>query len=76
MNLAAGNLTVIPFPAREKTKKELAFERSMSSLTEAMGELFLVEKMTGRYGLPQRVYLAFSEALQSAMRLAEAEVRR
>lgn len=73
MKRDTGNLVVILPSAKEKTKREIAFERSMDSLTETMGELFLVEKMTGRKGLPQRVYLAFSEALQSAMKLAEAQ---
>lgn len=73
MKSDTGNLTVFPVPVKEKTKKEIAFEQSMGYLAETMGELFLVEKMTGRAGLPQRVYLAFSETIQSAIRLAEAQ---
>lgn len=73
MKSATGNLAVIPFQRKEKTKKEVNFDRSMDYLVETMGELFLVEKMTGRTGLPQRVYLAFSEALQCAMKLAEVQ---
>ena len=73
MKQNTGSLTVISFPQAEKTKKEVNFDRSMDSLVEIMGELFLVEKMTGRTGLPQRVYLAFSDALQCAMKLAEVQ---
>lgn len=71
MKSTTGNLAVMSFPKMEKTKKEVNFDRSMDYLVETMSELFLVEKMTGRTGLPQRVYLAFSEVLQCAMKLAE-----
>lgn len=57
--------------ALKGTKREIALEQSMDSLTETMRELFLVEKETGRKGLPQRVFLSFSDALQCAMKLAE-----
>lgn len=40
---------------------------------DTMRELVLVEKLTGRAGLPQRVCLAFSDALMCAMRLAGCE---
>lgn len=61
---------LVLFPQKEQTKREAAFERGMQELTEAMDELFLVEKMTGRTGLPQRVCLAFSDVLMTAMRLS------
>lgn len=70
---AKPDLKVLSFPASERPKRVVAFERSMDSLTETMSELFLVEKMTGRKGLPQRVYLAFSDALHCAMKLAEVQ---
>lgn len=76
MKSATGNCAIIPIPVKEKSEKEIAFAQSMDYLAETMGELFLVEKMTGRTGLPQRVYLAFSEAIQSAMRVANAEVKK
>ncbi len=36
-----------------------------------MRELVLVEKLTGRTGLPQRVCLAFSDSLMCTMRFDE-----
>lgn len=71
MESNAENLKVISFQPTEKKKKELRFDKSVDNLMDAMSELFLVEKMTGRTGLPHRVCLAFSNALLDAMRLAE-----
>lgn len=61
------NLVLLQLP--ERTKREAALSRSMDDLIEAVYELRLVEKMTGRSGLPERVCLAFSGALMSAVRL-------
>lgn len=61
---------VIPLQPNEKTRREIAFDRSMDSLMEAMRELRLAEKVTGRSGLPERVCFAFGDALMCAMRLA------
>lgn len=72
MKPTAGNLTVMTLPAKEKTKREIAFERSTDYLTEAMDELLLVEKKTGRTGLSKRVCMAFCDVLLDAMRMAEA----
>lgn len=68
----AKNLRVIPFQPTEKLKMELRFENSTDDLINVMSELLLVEKMTGRTGLPQRVCMAFNYILQDAMRIAEA----
>lgn len=59
----APGLNVIQFQASERTKREIALDRSMGDLVDTMRELVLVEKLTGRAGLPQRVCLAFSDAL-------------
>lgn len=66
-------LNVIPFQVGEQMKRETALGRSIEDLVDVMRELILVEKLTGRSGLPQRVYIAFSNALMSAMRLAGCE---
>ena len=66
-------LNVIQFQASERTKREIALDRSMGDLVDTMRELMLVEKLTGRAGLPQRVCLAFSDALMCAMRFAGCE---
>lgn len=64
---------VIQLPMGEYTKRECALDRSMGDLVDTMRELVLVEKMTGRAGLPQRVCWAFSDALMCAMRFAGCE---
>lgn len=67
---AARELKVLPFHPREKSKQELSLDRSVDELVDVMRELSLVEKQTGRTGLPQRVFLAFSYVLSDAMHLA------
>lgn len=64
---------VIPLQIGEQTKTERALNRSIDDLVDAMRELVLVEKLTGRAGLPQRVYLAFSGVLMYAIRFAGCE---
>ncbi len=64
---------VIQLPIGEYAKRERALDRSMGDLVDTMRELVLVEKMTGRAGLPQRVCWAFSDALMCAMRFAGCE---
>lgn len=64
---------VIPFQMGEQGKNGRALDRSIDDLVDAMRELVLVEKLTGRAGLPQRVCLAFSDALMCAMRVARCE---
>lgn len=76
MELTVKRPSVVLLPQNEQTKREAAFDRGMRDLMEAMDELFLVEKMTGRTGLPQRVCLAFSDALMSAMRLSDEKTGR
>lgn len=71
--IEATGLNVINLQVGERTKQEIAFDRSMDDLVDTMRELMLVEKMTGRAGLPQRVCLAFSDALMCAMRFAGCE---
>jgi len=66
------NFEVISFPEREKTKLEINLERSVSSLVDTMRELVELERITGRTGLPQDVYLAFCHTLMDALRLAKA----
>lgn len=66
-------LNVINLQVGERTKQEIAFDRSMDDLVDTMRELVLVEQLTGRAGLPQRVCLAFSDALMCAMRVARCE---
>lgn len=55
----------------ERTVKEAYLSTSMDYLTEVMGELVLVARLTGRTGMPQRVYQAFNEVFSSAISLAE-----
>ncbi len=62
---------VVLLPQKEQTKREAALDRDTHYLAEVMAELFLVEKMTGRTGLPKRVCLAFNDVLISAVSLAE-----
>ena len=57
----------------ERTERGRAGGRSMDDLVDTMRELVLVEQLTGRAGLPQRVCLAFSDALMCAMRVARCE---
>ena len=57
--IEATGLNVINLQVGERTKQEIAFDRSMDDLVDTMRELVLVEQLTGRAGLPQRVYLAF-----------------
>lgn len=64
---------VIPLQIVEQTKTERTLNRSIDDLVDAMRELVLVEKLTGRAGLPQRVYLAFSGVLMYAIRFAGCE---
>lgn len=64
---------VIQLQMGEQTKLGRALDRSMDDLVDAMRELVLVEKLTGRTGLPARVYVAFSNMLMSAMMLAGCE---
>lgn len=71
--IEATGLNVINLQVGERTKQEIAFDRSMDDLVDTMRELVLVEKMTGRAGLPQRVCWAFSDALMCAMRFAGCE---
>lgn len=71
--IEAVGLNVIQFQVGERTKQEMAFDRSMDDLVDTMRELMLVEQLTGRAGLPQRVCLAFSDALMCAMRVARCE---
>ncbi len=71
--IEATGLNVINLQVGERTKQEIAFDRSMDDLVDTMRELVLVEQLTGRAGLPQRVYLAFSDALMCAMRVARCE---
>lgn len=66
-----GNLTVIQTHPRERTKREVSLSRSVEDLVNVMQELILVEKQTGRTGLPQRVFLAFSDTLGAAMHIAD-----
>lgn len=61
---------VIQFQPREKTKREVSLDKSVDDLVNVMRELILVEKQTGRTGLSQRVFLAFSYTLSDAMHLA------
>lgn len=72
-------LHVIQFQSKRRSRREIAFDKSMDDLLEAMRELRLIEKMTGRSGLPERVCLAFSDTIMCAMRLtgesAQAEVK-
>lgn len=70
MNTSADNLTVLSTPVAEKG---VAFNQSVDSLTETMSELFLLAKMTGRKGLPQRVVLSIVDVLLNASRLAEVQ---
>ena len=71
MKLAENRSTVIPFKQKEKTKREEAFYREICGLEEAMDELVLVEKMTGRAGFSERVCLAFSGVLMASMRISK-----
>lgn len=71
--IKAPGQNVIQLPMGELAKRERALDRSMDDLVDTMRELVLVEKLTGRAGLPQRVCLAFSDALMCAMRLAGCE---
>lgn len=64
---------VIPFQMGEQGKNGRALDRSIDDLVDAMRELVLVEKLTGRAGLPQRVYLAFSGVLMYAIKFAGCE---
>ena len=64
---------VIQLPMGERTKRERALNRSVDDLVDTMRELVLVEKLTGRSGLPQRVCLTFSDALMCAMRFVGCE---
>ncbi|NCE66330.1 hypothetical protein D1159_17575 [Pseudoflavonifractor sp. 524-17] len=66
-------LNVIQPQVSERTKWEIALGQSMGDLADTMRELVLVEKLTGRAGLPQRVCLAFSDALMCAMRFSGCE---
>ena len=67
-------MNIVPIPVKENAKQEQNFTQSIDDLKEVMRELVLVEKMTGRAGLPQRVYLAFSGVLMCAARLAEVDI--
>lgn len=67
---AAKELKVLQFQPREKTRREASLDKSVDELVDVMRELFLVEKQTGRTGLPQRVFLAFTYTLSCAMHLA------
>lgn len=67
---AKNSLRVIQFQPSGKTTREIALNKSVVELTDAMRELAQVEKMTGRAGLPQRVCLAFVGVLVEAMHLA------
>ena len=71
--IEAPGRNVIPLPMGEHANRERALDRSMGDLVDTMRELVLVEKLTGRAGLPQRVCLAFSDALMCAMRFAGCE---
>lgn len=71
MKLEEKRPVVVLLLQKGQTKREAAFDRDMHDLMEVMDELFLVEKMTGRTGFPQRVCWLFSNALMSAMRLSE-----
>lgn len=53
--MAAGTLKVIQFQQPEKSRQEVALDRSIDDLVAIMRELDMVGKMTGRIGLPQRV---------------------
>lgn len=70
------NFRVIHFPEKEKTKLEIKLERSVSDLVDAMRELAEVEQMTGRNGLPERVYISFTSVIMDAVRLAKAKGRK
>lgn len=70
---AERDFKVIHFP--EKSKLELNLEQSVSDLVDAMRELKELGRMTGREGLPERVYLAFTSVLLGATSLAKAEDR-
>lgn len=60
---------VLSFQPSEKSKREVALDKSMNALVDAMRELALVEKMTCRTGLSQRVCLAFVDVLVESMHL-------
>lgn len=71
--IGADSPNVIQLQMSERMKQEVALDRSIDDLVDAMRELVLVEKLTGRAGLPQRVYLAFSGVLMYAIRFAGCE---
>lgn len=72
---AAGELEVISFPEREKTKQEIKLEKSKSDLVDTMRELVEVERMTGHEGLSARVYITFTSILMDAVHLAKEEAQ-
>lgn len=72
-SIEAVSPNVIQLQMSERTKQEVALDRSVGDLVDTMRELVLVEKLTGRAGLPQRVYLAFSGVLMYAIRFAGCE---
>ncbi len=72
MKATAREIKVISFPASEKTEKEIDLDREVDYLVSVMRELILVEKLTGRKGLPSRVLVSVHGILSAALRLAEA----
>lgn len=67
---------VITFPESGKTRQEIRLEKSVSDLVDMMRELEALGRMTGREGLPERVYLTVCNVLADATRFATAQERR
>ena len=69
METTAREFRVFSFKPSEKSKREVALDKSVDALVDAMRELALVERMTCRSGLSQRVCLAFVDVLVDSMHL-------
>ncbi len=66
--------TIIPFQKIQERKQanlKTSLEQRVSDLLDAMGELVEVEQMTGRKGLMEKVYFAYTRILLDVMYLAK-----